>query len=250
MAKETGLGANFYLDGYDLSSDTASLSSISKSIDTLPMTGIDKSAQERKAGQLKAGISWTNYFNPTNSHLAISTPPRVDRIATYFHKTTLCAPVACEVCKETNVKSKRDNNGSYLHDVDTLANAWWLDWGLALTAGKRVDTGAVNGTGVDFGDPTPAAYNFGLQAYLQVFAFVGTNITIKLQQSNDNAVGDPYADVTGGGFTVVTAAPNKERIATARNLATKRWLRVVSSGTFTSCTFAVAATINITDMTI
>jgi hypothetical protein len=135
-------------------------------------------------------------------------------------------------------------------DVSMASDTSWLDWGLSLTAGKRVDTAGTNGAGVDFGDPSPAAYTFGLQAYLHVFALTGTNVIVRLQHSNDNGVGDAWADVTAGAFTSVTAVPGKERIQTARNLTVKRYLRAVSSGTFTSATFAVSAVINITNMDI
>jgi hypothetical protein len=131
-------------------------------------------------------------------------------------------------------------------DVQTLSNAWWLDWGLALTAGLQTDTVDTFSTGVDF----TAGASFGLQAYLHVNALAGGNFQATLQHSNDNAVGDPYTDVTGGAFTLVTAATTGERIATTRALAIKRWLRVSTSGTFTSATFALSAVINRTEMTI
>lgn len=249
MAKESGLGAQLYMDQYDLSNDTNQLGKISKSLAALEFTGIDKSAMERKAGKLDAGITITTYHNPTNAHAAYAPLPRVDRITSYFHRATLGVPVASMACKQLGYNPTRDADGNLLAEVDTQENGTWLDWGRALTAGKRVDTTATNGTGVDYGDPTPAAYNFGLQAYLHVFAFTGTNVTIKLQSSTDNGAGDAFSDVTGGAFTLVTGV-TKERIATARNQAIERYLRVVTSGTFTSVTFAVQATINITDMTI
>jgi hypothetical protein len=122
--------------------------------------------------------------------------------------------------------------------------------GLALTTGKRTDTAATNGTGVDFGDPSPAAFSYGLQAYLHVFAFTGTNATIKLQQSSDNGAGDAWSDVVGGAFASVTSGPQAQRIETARDLAVERYLRVVTTGTFTSLQFAVATTVNTSEMTI
>jgi len=246
VAKEHGLGANFYLDGWDLSSDTGSLSKISKSVGLLLQTGIDKYAIERKSGVLDGEISWMTFFNPTNAHLKLEDLPRTDVVATYFHKTTLGAPVACMVGKQVNYDPKRGNDGSLTGEVQTLANAYWLDWGLATTAGKRTDTAATDGTGVDFG----AAGTYGLQAYLQAFALTGTDVTVKLQQSSDNGVADGWADVTGGGFTAVTAPPLGQRIQTARNLAVERYLRVVTTGTFTSAVFAVGVTVNRTEYTI
>lgn len=246
MSKETGLGNQFYLDGVDLSGDTQSLAKISKAIGTLPMTGIDKSAMERLAGQLDGGFGWTSFFNPTNAHARLEELPRTDAIGTFFHRATLGSPSASCQGKQLNYDPKRDNKGALTADVEITANSYWMDWGLALTAGKRSDTTATNGTGVDF----TAAQSFGAQFYLQVFSFTGTSVTIKVQGSSDNGVGDAFADITGGSFTVVSGSPMAERIQTARNQAMERYVRVVTTGTFSECTFAVMGVINRTDMTI
>lgn len=251
MAKEHGLGAAFYLDGVDLSGDTQAVPNITKSLSPIPMTGIDKKAFERKGGVLDGNIQWTSYFNPTNAHLKLNDLPRTDVIASYFHKNdVLGTPVASLVAKQTSYDPTRGADGSLTASVSALSNQWWLDWGYSLTTGKRTDTAATNGSSVDFGDPTPGAYSFGLQAYLHVFAFTGTDVTIKLQQSSDNGVGDAWADVTGGAFTAVTTAPLAERIATARNQAVERYLRLVTTGTFSSVQFAVSVALNVTEMTI
>lgn len=249
MAKESGLGNQLYLDGYDLSGDTNSISKLSKSIQTLGFTGIDKSAWERKAGLLDAGIDWKSYWNPANSHLALDDiTAKADRVVSFFHRSTLAVPACSIVAKQFDYKHTRGNDGSFLADVNTLANGFWLDWGLSLTAGKRTDTGAANGSSVDFNDWGFGA-SFGLQAYLQVFSFTGTSVTIKLQDDDNSGMASP-TDVTGGGFTTVTSAPQSQRIATSRTLTPQRYLRVVTSGTFSECTFAVMVTVNRTDMTI
>lgn len=242
MAKETGLGANFYLDGYDLSGDTGSLESISKALNPIAQTGIDKLAYERQAGQLTGKIDWTSFFNPTNAHPPLRLLPRTDRVACYWHRPLLGAPVASMVCKQTDYAGTRDEAGALTFKVATLSNAWWLDWGLGLTVGKRTDGAGANGTGVDFS----AGFAFGLQAYLQVFAFTGTSVTVKLQQSSDNGVGDAFTDVTGGAFTLVTGQ-TAERIATSRTQSVERYLRVVTTGTFSNLVFAVNATVNRTE---
>lgn len=238
--KTHGLGANFYLDGYDLSGDTGSVDSISKALNPIAMTGIDKSAYERKAGQLTGKIGWTSFFNPTNAHPPLKLLPRTDRVASYWHRPLLGAPVASMVAKQTNYDGTRDAAGALNFKVETLSNAWWLDWGLGLTVGKRTDGSATNGTGVDFG----ASYAFGLQAYLQVFEFTGTSVTVTLQESSDNGVGDAFTAVTGGVFTVVSAAPTAERIQTSRSQTIERYLRVATTGTFSNFVFAVHVTVN------
>lgn len=248
MGKETGLGAALYVDGVDLSGDTQKVDKISKSLNLLEFTGIDKSAFERKAGQLDGAIDMTNFFNPSagQAHPTLSTLPRSDRIVSYLHRGNLIgSPMASLVAKQIDYAPNRDSNGMLTFGVKSNANAWWLDWGLTLTAGKRTDTTATNGAGVDF-QIYGAPANFGGQFYLHVFAFTGTSCTVTIQDSADNA---SFTNLTGGAFSAVSAV-GSQRLATGRAATTRRYLRAVTSGTFTSITFAVGATVNITDMTI
>ncbi len=78
---------------------------------------------------------------------------------------------------------------------------------------------------------------FGLQAYLQVTAFTGTDVTVKLQDSTDN-----WADLSGAAFAATTAAGTSQRIATSNAATVNRYLRVAltTSAGFTSATIAVA----------
>lgn len=244
MGKETGLGAGFFLDGIDLSGDTRELSTISKAIQVIEQTGIDKFAVERNSGQLTGEVSWTSYFNPTNAHLKLEDLPRTDVGAMYMHKqAVLGTPCACMVAKQTNYDPTRGNTGELTLGVQCLSNAYWLDWGKSVTQGKRSDTTATNGTGVDF----DAAGTFGLQAYLHVFSFTGTSITLTLQSAT--TLGGAYSAITGGAFAAASAV-GSQRIETARNGTQNQFIRVVSSGTFSQCTFAVAVAVNRTDMTI
>lgn len=76
---------------------------------------------------------------------------------------------------------------------------------------------------------------FGAQAYLQVTGFTGTSVTAAVQDSADNAT---FAAVTGLTFAAVTAAPAWQRLATAGNATLRRYVRVVTTGTFSSATFS------------
>lgn len=248
MAKSSGLGANFYVDGYDLSNDAGSLQRIGGGPAALDLTGIDKSAFERSGGLRDGAIDVTVWHNSSASqaHPVLAALPTVDRIATYVHGTTLGDPAASIVCKQVDYSGTRAADGALSYSVPEPANGYGLEWGVMLTAGKRTDTGATAGTAVDF----TAGTNFGLQAYLHVFSFSGTDVTIKIQESSDNA-GDAYANVTGGAFTTINVgnpAPFKQRIATATNLAVERYLKVTTTTatSFTSLVFAVAVVRNLT----
>jgi hypothetical protein len=246
MAKESGLGAGLFINGVDLSGDTQSVDTISKAIKIIPQTGIDKHAMERAAGVLDGSLAMTNYFDPTNAHIELKKLPRTDVVVSYMHKqSVLGTPVASMVAKQTSYDGNRKDDGSLLLKVEALSNSYWLDWGYSLTTGKRADTAATNGTGVDFNDFGGGA-SYGLQAYCHLFAFTGTSATIKLQQSSDNGVGDAWSDVTGGSFGALSAV-GASRIATSRTQAVERYLRVVTSGVFSAATFTVAVTVNDTD---
>lgn len=240
MAKQNGLGDALLIDGYDLSGDTNSLGRISGGPKPWPVTGINKSAFERIGVVRDGGLDWVSYFNPSSNqaHDRLSNLPTTDIIGTYLRGTTLGNPAAGIVAKQVNYDGTRGNDGSFTFAVSAQGNGFGLDWGKQLTAGIRTDTSATNGTGVDFGTGSTA---FGLQAFLHVTAFSGTDVTIKIQESSDNGSGDAFADVTGGGFTAVTSGPTTQRIETTRGLTVERYLRVVTttSAGFTSVSFVV-----------
>lgn len=241
MTKQTGLGDNLYVAQYNISGDVGVVDSVSCPMSPLDVTGIDKSAYERLGGLRDGAIEFTSFFNDASGqeHPALSTLPRTDRIVSYFRGTTLGNPAASLVAKQINYDPTREADGNLTFKVNCQGNAYALEWGRMLTAGVRTDTTATNGTGVD----GAASSAFGLQAYLHVFSFSGTSVTIKLQESSDNGGGDPYADVTGGGFTLVTGVTS-ERIATANNQTIERYLRVITTGTFSSVAFAVSVVRN------
>lgn len=247
MAKQSGMGDNFYIAGYDLSGDIGEISRIGGGPAPLTVTGINKSAFERIGGVRDGAIDFLSWFNPAAGaqHDALSTLPTTDVIVSYFRGTAIGSPAASMVAKQVNYDPDRGTDGSLSFTINALANGYGLEWGDQLTAGLRTDTAATAGTAYE--DPGQATTNFGLQAYLQVTAFTGDaadDITIKLQESSDNS-GDAYADVVGGAFTTLvvgtTDAPRAQRIATATNLAVEQFLKVTTTSTtgFTSCTFAV-----------
>lgn len=243
MAKTTGLGDQLLVDGNNLSGDVGSIQKVGGGPAALDVTSIDKSGFERLGGKRDGGIGFTAWFNPTGAHPVLRTLPTADRIVTYLRGSALGAPAASCVAKQIGYDGTRSEDGSFSLVVDTQADGFGVEWGDALTPGVRTDTVATNGASVDF----LAASTFGFQAYLQVLSVVGTSVTVKLQESSDNGAGDAFADVVGGGFTAVTpgTAPQAQRIAASpANL--ERYLRVVTTGTFSSAAFVVMVVRNLT----
>lgn len=242
--KLTGLGDNFYVDGFDISGDIGSLESISSSLATIDSTGINSFAHERLATLADGTINFTAYFNVDvgQEHAVLKTLPRTDRHVMYLRATTLGNPGACMVTKQIDYAPKRGTDGSLVENVSAQANSFGLEWGVQLTAGKRTDTTATTpATGVDL---TTVSTAFGWQAYAQVFSVVGTSVTLTLADSANNST---FAALTGGAFTAVTAGTRgAQRLAGATNATVRRYVQVQTSGTFTSAVFAVVFVRNIT----
>lgn len=241
MAKSTGLGMGLLIGGYDLANDVGSFGRISGGNSPLDTTGVDKSANERIGGKRDGGYEYTAFFNPSadRAHARLSTLPTADQASMGWIGSAIGDPVFSTVAKQLDYPGTRADDGAFTFEVTAESNGFGLEWGQLLTAALRTDTGATNGTSLD----TTASVAQGAQAYLQVTAFSGTDVTIKVQDSADNAA---FADVTGLTFTAVTAARTTERVATAAGATIRRYLRVATttSGGFSSVTFAVAVVKN------
>lgn len=247
MAKQSGLGDQLYIGGFDLGADIASIGNLSTPRETLPSTGITQFANARIFGKRDGMAEFSAYFNPSagQAHSQLKLLPYTDTILTYLRGAGLGNEAFSMNSKQIDYAPTRGDDGSLMCNISLNANSFGADWGNQLTSGVRTDTVATNGTGVDFttaANPTSAA--FGFQAYLHVTAFTGTSATIAIQESSDNGVGDAFTAVSGGAFTAVTA-PTAQRIQSVSDtLSVERYLRVVTTGTFSNIQFVVVATRN------
>ena len=237
MAKASGLGQRLFIGGSNVSGDIGSIDNAASPVAPLDVTGIDKSAIERIGGLKDGALDYTAFFNPSDdqAHEVFSALPTTDVHELYCTGTTLGDPAAGMLAKQINYDGKRGNDGSLTFTVQSQAAAGTpLEWGRLLTAAPRTDTTATNGSSYDFGAQSTA----GLAAYLQVLGFTGTSCTVKLQESSDDGGADTWADVTGGSFGAQSAV-GASRIQTSTSLTVERYLRVATTGTFSSCAFAV-----------
>lgn len=253
MAKSSGLGMKVFVDGYDISGDYQQLSRIGGGCAVIDTTGVDVSAFERIGGRRDGAIDAVTHFNPETAaddpgvtadrqHLVLKSLPLTDRLITVAHPAS--GEAWSLTAKQGNYDPTVAADGAITIAVNALGNSYGLEPGKLLTpAGSLIQGSAGNGAGVDFG----VGGDFGLQAHLHVLAFTGTSATLKLQQSSDNGAGDAWADVVGGGFTAATGRTT-ERIQTARDQVVERYLRVVSTGTFTNLVFVLTAEINYTEV--
>ncbi|GAA1749416.1 hypothetical protein [Nonomuraea bangladeshensis] len=245
MAKQSGLGDRLLVAGYDLSGDIGSIGRVGGGPAPLEVTGIDKEAPERIGGLRDGAIEWSAWFNPATgqAHERLSALPTSDQVVTYLRGAGLGRPGAAMVGKQIGYDPSRGDDGSLTISVQALANGYGLEWGTQVTDGVQTDSGATNGASLDLGE----SFTHGLQAYMQVIGVTGTSVTVKLQESDDDGDVDEWADVAGGAFTAATGVTS-QRIATATDQVVKRYLRVVTTGTFTSASFNVVVVVNETEV--
>lgn len=248
MAKQPGLGDNFYVSGYDLSGTVNAVNNVGGGPATIDVTDITQSGVARIGGKRDGRMAWTSLWDPAVSHPVLSALPTTDVTASYLRGTGIGSPVANIVGKQIDYAPTRAADGTLTLAVEVDGNGFGLEWGTQLTNGKRVDTAATLGASWD---RTTVTSSFGAQAYLHVLAFTGTDFTVKIQDSADNGT---FADVAGLAFTQVLAAgftPQVQRIATSNVATIRRYLRAVTvtTGGITSATFAVSVVVNDTAVT-
>jgi hypothetical protein len=241
MAKQSGLGDRLIVGGYDLSGDIGSIQRIAGGPAALDVTDITQSGYGRLGGLRDGGIDFTSWFDKAigASHPRLSALPTSDVVVTYCRGYGLGSQAASCVGKQIGYDGNRAQDGTFSQVTNVTANGYGVEWGVQLTPGLRVDATGTNGASVD----TTLLTAFGAQFYLQVSALTGTSVTVKIQDSADNST---WADLTGATFAAATG-PSSERIAVSGTV--RRYLRAVSSGTFTSATFLVQGVKNLTAVT-
>jgi hypothetical protein len=245
MAKQAGMGDNLYISGIDVSGDIGSIQRIGGGPALLDTTAINASAMERIGGQFSGELSFASYFNDGGSanragatgstFLTLSALPSTDVHLLYARGTTLGNPGAGMIGKQVNYDMNRGQDGALLFSTQALSNAYPLEWGRQLTAGKRTDTTATaagSATSVD----GSASTSFGWSAYLQVFSFTGTSCTVSIHDSADNS---SFTLLSGASFTAATGVTSQRLQAATATATARRYVSVNTAGTFSSCVFAV-----------
>lgn len=242
MAHESGLGHELYVDGVDLGDDVRSVQRIGGGHAVLDHTSIRLQAFRRVGGLRDGSIEGTTLIDDVTSHPTLAARPTTDRIVSYVCGTSVGSEAACLLGKQVNYDPTRAQDGDLAAGFSTQGNGFALEWGRLLARQLNQASGGA-GTALDYGAAVGTT-SFGAQVYLHVHAFTGTSITVALQHSDDNAAGDPYANVTNGVFAAASAV-GAQRIQTARDASIKRWLRINTTGTFSDATVSVIAVRNL-----
>lgn len=238
MTKESGIGWNCYVGGYDLSGDVGMVDTIAARRAVLDVTGIDKSATERISGLRDGEISFKSWFNVSagQEHVALSSLLTTDRLVQVHAGTTVGVNAACLNAKQVDYPVSRGADGSLAMTIQALGNGSPVEWGDSLTTGKQTFASSGTGSTLDYGATIGQTTN-GAVGYLQVFSIASSTCTVAIQDSADGASG--WADVTGLAFTAATTQ-TQERKATAVGATVKRYLRLNLTGGFSNAVIAVA----------
>jgi hypothetical protein len=158
MSKTSGIGANFYLAGFDLSGDVAAVNSIHTGSAVKEVTTINQSAVDRMLLQRDGSLDISSWFDTVAlaEHAALKTLADTDVLATLTIGTALGNPAACTIAKQATYDLERGEDGSLAVKASVLGNGFGLDWGYLLTTGKQTVASAGNGTGVDLGNSDAA----------------------------------------------------------------------------------------------
>lgn len=223
-----------YVGGYDVSGDINSFGGINGGPAALDYTDITQEANARLGGQRDGGCQFSSFFDAATdqSHDVFGALPTAAIDAMGLLGTTLGSSAFACRARQINYDPNREKEGGLLFAVELQSDGYGLEWGETLTAARRTESAATDGTAVDGGGST----SFGWQAWLQVFALASGTPTIKLMDSADNL---SFLDLSGGGFGTI-AARTGVRIAAATATATlRRYVRVSTTGTFSGLDFAV-----------
>lgn len=236
MSKRSGIGMGAAYGGYDLADDIGALT-IGGGPAVIEVTPITKAAPERLGGLIDGHIDLDAFLDDAagQMHVVGSALPTTDRQIIVFLASTIGASAACMVGKQLDYAPTRNADGALPITLPHPANGFGMEWCELLTAGYRTDTSGSNGTALDDG----AATTTGWAAYLQVLDVTGTNVVVTLEDSANNIA---FSAVTAGAFTSVTTDRSVQRITGAAGATLRQYVRVVTSGTFSSATFIVAVT--------
>ena len=247
MVKQSGLGADLLVGGYQIGNDVGQVNNMSCPHTVQDVTGLDKLARETRLLLRDGQIGFTPFFNDATgrAHPVLSALPTTDTITTFLVATTPASgpaqgdPAYCLNGKQIDYNGDRATSGELLFSSSMTGNGYGSEWCEILTDDGVTDsTGAENLGSLD----GAASSSFGLQAYLHVLAFTGTSITVTIEDSSDDI---SFAAVTGGAFTAATGV-GAERVQTARDESIDRYLRCALTGTYSAATILVAINRNAT----
>tara|TARA_R100000322_G_scaffold114578_1_gene73589 strand:- start:920 stop:1663 length:744 start_codon:yes stop_codon:yes gene_type:complete len=234
MAKQSGLGHNFFIDGYDLSGDVSAVDTWSTPVESVDVTSISKSAMERIQGRVDFDGGFTTFFNDASlaQHVALSGGVTTDRNVSWTFGSTV-GDVACGVvAKQGDYAMTRAEDGSFTASIPIMGNGVIAEWGNLLSAGKITHSSATTVASKD----DSSSSSSGLSAFIQSASLSSGTATVKIQHSANDA---SWSDLIT--FTNVASASDSGRTSERKTVSgtVNRYLRIVTTGTFSTLVFVV-----------
>lgn len=233
MAKQSGLGVRLYAAGYDLSGDANALNNMGYSQAMLDVTSLQDSAMARIAGLSDGTVTVNGWFEATGDHAAWTSNsgklPSADQVVVVGFGTALGDACLGMKAKQASYNVTRAPGSAIATVAEYQSTAGQqLDFGVLLTTGpKQTDASATNSTSVDQTSGTSA----GAVGYIEAMSIGSGSATVKIQSSTNNTV---WSDLIT--FIAVTGQTS-ERVAVTGTV--NRYVRVISTGTFTNLVFVV-----------
>lgn len=233
MAKQGGLGQEFFAHGLQIGADVAGIDDASSPRTFQDVTPITLSAIERVQLKSTGRLAFTVFFNDAagQAHGELSTLPTTDVILLWALGTAINDPAAWLVAKQVNYDLARGAGGELTIGVEGVGQARPLEWGVMLSAG--IDTFANSGSKASKDDAASSAA--GLAAVLALDDIDSGTPTFVIEDSpNDSSWSTlvSFAAVADG------AEPTAERVTVSGTV--NRYLRITTTGTFTNADYAVA----------
>lgn len=235
MAIRSGIGARLFLDQYDLSGDVGSIGSINGGTNLQEIPVLQDVAMRRLSLLRDGAVDFSAYFNGSTGG---SAPVLEDLPGNATQITVASGSVVgydtwSMLGLQATYDTVRGQDGSLVLNTNLMANATATESGELLTTGLQTFASSGAGSVLTYSGVSTA---FGLVAYLHATALTSGTATVAIQDSTDNI---SYGNVTGGGFTAITG-PTKQRIATAKDLVVKKYVKINITGTFVGLKVVVA----------
>lgn len=228
-----GKNARVYVDQYDLSS-TLKKADPSATVDKHDTTCFGANSKTfdpgLKDGTLALSGLFTGTAGETDQVLQNALGSSTGNVVSQFPNTDAIGyPARLLKARETSFKCNQAVADLVMVDGEIQADGG-IQFGVSLHA-KGTETGAGSSASVD----NSASSATGWTAHLHVFAFSGTNITVKVRDSADDIT---YADLCT--FTAATGVTAERKQGATSTAAVARYVKETRSGTFSSCSYAVA----------
>ncbi len=248
-ARLTGLNQRLYFDGFDASGDVGSIDNCDITRGQMDDTALNNVGLRRLLLLADLNLSYTAFYNPgvlggtapfgpdAGIHAKLATLPTTPRYSQWLLEGPyLGAAVLQFAAKQvTGPSYRRQQSGAMTAPVGFMnSEGFATEFGVMLTdGGKQTFASAGNGTSLDNGAGTTK----GLAAVINHFSVTSVaGVTYLIQHSTDNSSWTTLLTFTTVPVTA-TAGYGERKVVTG---TVNRYLRVLTTGTFTNAIAAVS----------